>query len=114
MASVGCSVARAREARESMMRLSHSICTAVSGDPWTAMAPMHAVLTATIFTVNCSKQQMDHLHEQGQGQSLEADRLLAPWGNFSNNKDIPAQPVPASHSCQDCCRCETILKQFAC
>ena len=57
MASVGGSVARAKEARESMIRLSHSIWTAVKGDSWTAIAPMQAVLTATMLTVSCSSKK---------------------------------------------------------
>ena len=63
MASVGCSVARAKEARESMIRLSHSIWTAVRGDSWTAIAPMHAVVTATMFTVNCRRHKLSSVHK---------------------------------------------------
>mmetsp|Transcript_15651 Transcript_15651/g.38982 ORF Transcript_15651/g.38982 Transcript_15651/m.38982 type:complete len:356 (+) Transcript_15651:301-1368(+) len=55
MASVGDSVANARLARESMMRLTHSICTALRGDTCSAIAPAHAVATATTLAVswNC-------------------------------------------------------------
>ena len=61
MASVGCSVASARDAKESMIRFSHSIWTAVRGDSWSATAPMQAVLTATMFTVNCSNHSTQAL-----------------------------------------------------
>ena len=64
MASVGCSVARASEARESMIRLSHSIWTAVRGDSWPAIAPMHAVLTATMLTVNCRRHKLSSVHKK--------------------------------------------------
>lgn len=54
MSSFGESVARAREARLSMMRLTHSICTAVNGDSRRATAPAHAVTTATTLTTSCT------------------------------------------------------------
>mmetsp|Transcript_11063 Transcript_11063/g.26859 ORF Transcript_11063/g.26859 Transcript_11063/m.26859 type:complete len:338 (-) Transcript_11063:2012-3025(-) len=57
---VGSSVARAREAKESMMRLTHSIWMAVSGD-WVRTAdPTHATTIAVMFTVswNWRKRQM--------------------------------------------------------
>lgn len=53
MASVGASVARARLARESMMRFTHSIWTAVKGDSRSTTAPTHAVKTATTLIVSC-------------------------------------------------------------
>ena len=89
MASVGDSVARAREARESMMRLSQSIWTAVRGDSWTAIAPIQAVLTATIFTVSCSSRTQDsqrmgnkrvsecqHTHLGGTGRAVKCCQVL--------------------------------------
>ena len=57
MASVGESVASASDARESMIKLTHSICTAVRGDSWTARAPTQAVTTATMLTVSCRQRQ---------------------------------------------------------
>ena len=51
-ASVGASVASASPASESMMRFSHSICVAVSGDSPMSSAPTEAVATAATFTVS--------------------------------------------------------------
>ena len=54
--SEGTSVARDREARLSMIRFTHSICTAVRGLSWLATAPVQAVATATIFTTSCTPE----------------------------------------------------------
>ena len=54
--SEGVSVAKARDASESMIKFTQSICTAVRGLSWEAIAPVHAVTTATTFTTSCSKQ----------------------------------------------------------
>jgi hypothetical protein len=50
--SVGGSSARARAAKESMIRFTHSSCTAVSGVPKPSRAPKKAVSRATTFTVS--------------------------------------------------------------
>lgn len=52
---VGISVARASEASVSMIRLTQSIWTALSGESWMKHAPKNATMTATTFTVswNC-------------------------------------------------------------
>jgi len=44
-------VARARAANVSMIRLTHSICTAVKGDYLRTQAPTKANVSATRFTV---------------------------------------------------------------
>lgn len=56
-ASEGISVARDNDARLSMIKFTHNICTAVRGLSWLATAPVHAVATATMFTTNCSIQE---------------------------------------------------------
>mmetsp|Transcript_797 Transcript_797/g.2170 ORF Transcript_797/g.2170 Transcript_797/m.2170 type:complete len:204 (-) Transcript_797:1212-1823(-) len=59
--SEGGSVASASDARESMMRLIQSICTAAIGDSWKTKAPMMAIVSATMLTVswNCKNLQID-------------------------------------------------------
>lgn len=49
---VGSSVASAKDANESMIRFTHSICTAFNGLDDVTHAPMKATTTATTFTVN--------------------------------------------------------------
>jgi len=53
--SPGGSVARAKAARVSMMRLTHNICTGVRGDYLMTTAPKKAIKIATMLTVswNC-------------------------------------------------------------
>ena len=76
MPSVGESVASAREARESMIRLTQSICTAVRGDSWTVRAPTQAVATATMLTVSCRQKQKGRVRcclKEDQSEQTPAD-----------------------------------------
>lgn len=48
----GSSVARAREARESMIKLTHNSWIAANGESQRTTEPMKAVMRATTLTVN--------------------------------------------------------------
>lgn len=50
--SCGGSVASASDAKESMMRLTHSICTGCSGERLSQMAPAEAMMMAAMLTVS--------------------------------------------------------------
>ena len=60
--SEGTSVASAKDAKESMIRFTHSIWTAVRGLSWTTMAPVQAVITATTFTTSCMQRRASWPH----------------------------------------------------
>ena len=57
--SVGCSVANANDAKVSMMRLTHSNCTALNGESVIDTAAVKTRITATMLTVNWNCMNFD-------------------------------------------------------
>eukprot|EP01136_Pigoraptor_vietnamica_P010644 Opistho-1_new@48534 len=97
-ASVGGSVARASDANESMMRLTHSSCTAVSGDSSSTTAPMNATTMAQMLTVswNCRNLAIEsytlrpHLTAATIELKLSSMRMMS---DASLATDVPAMPI---------------------
>ena len=95
---VGSSVARAREARVSMIRFTHSIWTAFRGLSWMAQDPMKATTTATTLTVswNCRNLAMEsytlrpHMTAFTMLVKLSSVRMMS---EASLATSVPAMPI---------------------